>query len=259
VDFATTLLRRFCYSSRPQWDKFGKLISDGRGQHQALLSLGDRFGPDIWDRLKGKRVLDYGCGYGSDVAECASRGIEAVGLEHRQFLVDGARQRAEEAGVNGRFYHTSERDQIAGAFDCILSVNAFEHYLDPAGVLLSMRQLLKPTGGDVLIYFNPPWLHPYGGHCREMTAFPWVHLLFPESAVMRLRSEYYSEKPTCYEEAADGLSRMTIAKFKRVVADSPFTFRDLDLIAIRKFNVVTKIPGVQELFTSAIRAELTPA
>jgi hypothetical protein len=92
-----------------------------------------------------------------------------------------------------------------------------------------------------------------------MTAFPWVHLLFPESAVMRLRSEYYSEKPTCYEEAADGLSRMTIAKFRRVVADSPFTFRDLDLIAIRKFNVVTKIPGVQELFTSAIRAELTPA
>jgi hypothetical protein len=76
---------------------------------------------------------------------------------------------------------------------------------------------------------------------------------------MRLRSEYYSEKPTCYEEAADGLSRMTIAKFRRVVADSPFTFRDLDLIAIRKFNVVTKIPGVQELFTSAIRAELTPA
>jgi hypothetical protein len=75
---------------------------------------------------------------------------------------------------------------------------------------------------------------------------------------MALRSEYYCERPTCYEEAADGLRRMIIAKLKRVVSESPFEFLGLDRIATRRVNLVTKIPGLRELFTSAIRAELVP-
>jgi hypothetical protein len=51
---------------------------------------------------------------------------------------------------------------------------------------------------------------------------------------------------------------MIIAKFKRVVSESPFEFLGLDRIAIRRVNLVTKIPGLRELFTSAIRAELVP-
>ncbi len=257
MSLAARALSSFCYSARPQWDDFGHLRYSSAGQHGETLSLAQRFGPQIWKGLEGKRVLDYGCGYGADVQDCARHGLDAAGLEIREFLVEGARSRAERAGLACSFYHTSERDRLAGAFDCIVSVNCFEHYLDPAAVLKDMSRLLR-LGGLVLVYFSPPWLHPYGAHTRQMSALPWIHLLFPESAVLEVRSHYYDEKPTCYEEAAGGLSRMTVAKFKRVVGGSPFAFRSFELLAIRKMTPMTKIPLLRELFTGAVRAELVP-
>jgi SAM-dependent methyltransferase len=256
MSFAAGLLRRFSYSSRPQWDDFGHLSSCGRGQRYAPLFLPDRFGTEIWKRLEGRTVLDYGCGYGADVIACCMHGIDAVGIEQRQFMVEGAQERASEAGLSRRFYNVDNCASLEGSFDCILSINSFEHYLDPADVLQHMSRFLKPNGGTVLVYFSPPWLHPYGAHCREITPLPWVQFFFPESAIMAIRSEYLNEKPTCYENAAGGLGRMTVAKFERVVAQSPFFFRELELVGIRNLNLATKIPGVRELMTSAIRAEL---
>ena len=258
MPLAARLLRLFCYSARPQWDEFGHLSSYGdEAKSGKMVSLSDRFGPGIWETLKGKRVLDYGCGYGADVLECARHGIDATGLEIRPLLVEGARRRAEKAGVSSSFYQTNEWTGQQGTFDIILSVDCFEHYLDPAGVLEHMRQVAKPTS-VVLVSFAPPWLHPYGGHSREITPLPWVHLIFPERAVVRVRAEYLQEKATCYEEAAGGLNRMTVAKFKKVVAGSPFAFRKLELLPVRNIKVLTKIPALRELFTAAIRAELVP-
>jgi len=251
------VLRAFCYSTRPEWDNFGRLCRDGRGVPPKFLTLPDRFGAEIWDTLNGARVLDYGCGYGADVIDCLHHGINASGFDVRDFVLAAARRQAEGAGVTGPFYRPDESHGLRGAFDYILSVNCFEHYLNPAAVLRHMRWLLKPTG-VVLAYFSPPWLHPYGGHVREMTPLPWVHLLFPERAVMRLRTEYYAENATCYEDAAGGLNRMTVAKFKHVIAGSPFGFRRLELLPIRGIRAVTKIAGLRELLTTAVRAELIP-
>jgi 2-polyprenyl-3-methyl-5-hydroxy-6-metoxy-1,4-benzoquinol methylase len=75
MPLAARLLRLFCCSARPQWDAFGHLSSYGDvAKPGKTASLSDRFGPDIWEILKGKRVLDYGCGYGADVLECAAMG-----------------------------------------------------------------------------------------------------------------------------------------------------------------------------------------
>jgi hypothetical protein len=51
---------------------------------------------------------------------------------------------------------------------------------------------------------------------------------------------------------------MTIAKFERVVVESAFAFRELELVGIGRIDFVTRIPGVRELLTSSVRAELTP-
>src|SRR6185437_212010 len=93
---------------------------------------------------------------------CCRDGIDAVGVERRQFLVESAQQKATELGMGSRFYNVNDCACLAGTFDCILSVNSFEHYVDPAGVLQSMSQFLKPNGGFVLVYFSPPWLDPHG-------------------------------------------------------------------------------------------------
>jgi 2-polyprenyl-3-methyl-5-hydroxy-6-metoxy-1,4-benzoquinol methylase len=253
MSLAASVLRLFCYSSRPEWDEFGHLTSRNQQKVVQEISLTDRFGPGIWEALKGKKTLDYGCGWGLDVIDCAHHGIDASGVEGREFLVEGARQKAKSAGVSSSFYLNSQCPDLAGAFDCILSVNSFEHYLDPTGVLAHMRTLLT-SNGMVLIYFSPPWLHPYGGHLAGMTPLPWAHMIFPERAVMRVRAEYFKGEANSYEEA--GLSRMTIAKFKRAVDSSPFVLRKLELLPARNMKLLTKLPAVRELFTTAVRAEL---
>ncbi len=93
----------------------------------------------------------------------------------------------------------------------------------------------------------PPCLYAL----RRVESTPKENVGGPKTA-----AEYYDEKPTSYQEAAGGLNRMTIAKFKRTVTNSPFVFRSFELLAIRKLNTMTKIPAVRELFTAAVRAEL---
>jgi SAM-dependent methyltransferase len=248
------LLKLVCYSSKPTWDDFGHLTSRGNRQVRSF-SLVDRFGPGIWDEVKGKRVLDYGCGYGIDVVEMRKHGIEAVGLERKPTLIEGARSNAEKAGVWAEFILPHETDGLLGTFDCVLSVNAFEHYQRADKVLNKMHSLLKPDG-NVLIYFSPPWLHPYGAHCQEMTPFPWIQL-FPEKAVMKMRHEFYDETPaTRYEDAGAGLNKMTIARFKHIVEHSGFKFKSLTLTGIRGLQAPTKVPLLREFTTAAIRAEL---
>src|SRR5690348_5513057 len=57
-------------------------------------------GSDIFDRLRGKTVVDFGCGHGEASIELAENGAGAVfGLDIRGEILDGARRKALAAGV----------------------------------------------------------------------------------------------------------------------------------------------------------------
>jgi SAM-dependent methyltransferase len=253
----SNILKLFCYSSRPQWDECGRLRQYPDHTVANVECLADRFGRGIWGTLRGSKVLDYGCGQGTDVIECAQHSIEAVGIEVRPSVLERARQHASAAGVKAEFRSPSDCSDLQGAFDYVLSVNCFEHYLDPAAVLRHMRWFMKPSA-VVLIYFGPPWLHPYGAHLRTLISLPWAHLLFPESTVMGAIADYREDKPKSYMEIAGGLNRLTIRKFLRYIAESPLSLRSFELIPIRGLWPLIKVPGVREFFTSTIRAELVP-
>jgi len=94
----------------------------------------------------------------------------------------------------------SERVAAAGL---AISLDSFEHYEDPAGILQTMHRILKP-GGVVLAAFGPPWFHPYGGHL--FSVFPWAHLLFSEHAMVtwRLACPAKNRKRRCSRPASTG-------------------------------------------------------
>ena len=219
------------------------------------ISLTQRFGPNIWSDLQGLRVLDFGCGDGRHSIELAEHGIEAVGIDIQDRLLAAARAEAQARGLTCTFVNARDSQGLQGKFDVVISVNSFEHFSDPAGVLMQMHGYAKP-GGMVLIYFSPPWKHPYGPHLGFITRIPWPHAWFSESTLMAVRSEYVKDGATRFEDVEGGLNRMTIAKFEALVAESPFQMERLELLPIRGISWFTRNRITREYLCSAVRARL---
>jgi SAM-dependent methyltransferase len=194
-------------------------------------SLGVLLGEEFFERIQDKVVIDFGCGEGGDSVEMAERGARRViGLDLREEVLGPARQKALKAGVQDRcVFATSTSEQA----DVVISVDAFEHFDDPAGILRIMHSLLRP-GGIVFVSFGPTWYHPLGGHL--FSVFPWAHLLFSEEALIRWRSTFKTDGATKFGEVAGGLNQMTIARFEQLVAESSFKLTNLELVPIRRMR-----------------------
>ena len=207
-------------------------------------------GPGFFAEIAGKMVIDFGCGEGDDSIEMVRRGAgRVIGIDIRNDVLNVARQKADEERIGPQCSFATSTNELA---DVIVSVDAFEHFSDPAEILRIMYHLLKPSGA-VLISFGPTWYHPLGGHL--FSVFPWAHLLFAEEALIEWRSTFKTDGATRFGEVAGGLNQMTIARFEALVAGSLFRIDSLELVPIRKVrrfhNRLTR-----EFSTSIVRCRL---
>jgi len=142
-------------------------------------------------------------------------------------------------------------------FDIVISKDSFEHYADPEAFMTTMKQYLEPDG-IMLIGFGPLWKSPYGGHIGFMTTFPWTHLLFPESVILRERRRFRpNEKANKFERIRGGLNKMTFKRYSNIVRTSGLEVEYLktnvsDRRAILIFNVLRRVPFCQEFFTQNV-------
>jgi SAM-dependent methyltransferase len=208
----------------------------------------------------GKKVLDFGCGWGNQAVAMAKNGAsEVVGIDIQWH--DRAQKLAAEHACSDRvrFVDRLQPEEI-GAFDMVLSCSAMEHFADPAGVVAQMKAAVRP-GGLVIISFAEPWFGPRGSHFDGFSRLPWVNLLFPESVVMSARSKFRSDGARYYEEVPGGLNRMSLAKFERIVHNSGMTVEYYRAF-MTKGLPIGRIPVLRELFGSAaaciLRAGLKP-
>lgn len=209
------------------------------------------FGDSFFDLIRGKTVLDFGCGVGCQSVELARIGARRViGLDIQEHVLAEARELARQQSVSEICHFTTSTDELA---DIIISKDAFEHFSDPAAILQRMSELLKPDGA-VLAAFGPTWLHPYGGHL--FSVFPWSHLIFTERALIRWRSDFKADGATRFGEVAGGLNQITIRRFERLVEDSPLRFEHLDTIPIRGIHLL-KHSLLRELGSSIVCCKLT--
>ena len=198
-----------------------------KGKSKLAVLMGDEFFP----KIAGKVVIDFGCGDGNDAVEMAGRGAKRViGIDIREDVLQAARQNAVAKCVQETCLFACSTKELA---DIVVSVDAFEHFGDPAGILSIMNHLLQPTG-EVLVCFGPTWYHPLGGHL--FSVFPWAHLIFSEKALIRWRSTFKTDGATRFSEVAGGLNQMTIAKFEELIAGSPLELASLELVPIKKLR-----------------------
>jgi SAM-dependent methyltransferase len=219
-------------------------IYAGKSKIRTLL------GEQVLEELHGKVVVDFGCGDGHEAIEMAQNGaVQVIGIDNRESALRRARENAKRAGVQDICVFSTEAVRAA---DAIISLDGFEHFGDPAAVLRTMRDILKP-GGTVYSSFGPTWYHPLGGHL--FSVFPWAHLIFSEQALIRWRSDLRSDGATGFAEVEGGLNRMTIARFERLVKASPFGVELLEARPIRKLRFLHN-RLTREFTTSVVRCKL---
>jgi hypothetical protein len=131
----------------------------------------------------------------------------------------------------------------------VISLDAFEHFEDPAAMLRLMEGALKPNA-FILASFGPTWYHPKGGHM--FSVFPWAHLVLAEKALIDWRNHFRENKAQRFK---DGLNGWSIAQFERMVRESPMKLEEFDCVPISSLRSV-HCKLTREFTTSVVQMRL---
>jgi 2-polyprenyl-6-hydroxyphenyl methylase/3-demethylubiquinone-9 3-methyltransferase len=100
--------------------------------------------------LKGKRVVDIGCGGGILADSMARKGAEVLGIDLATKALRVAQLHALEAQTEGVTYREVSAEKLAeeqpASFDVVTCMEMLEHVPDPASVVRACATLVKPGG-----------------------------------------------------------------------------------------------------------------
>jgi 2-polyprenyl-6-hydroxyphenyl methylase / 3-demethylubiquinone-9 3-methyltransferase len=100
--------------------------------------------------LKGKRVLDVGCGGGILAESMARRGADVLGIDLADKSLKVAELHKLETGVSNVNYRFVSAEQLAAeeqaTFDVVTCLEMLEHVPDPAQTIQACADLCKPGG-----------------------------------------------------------------------------------------------------------------
>ena len=100
--------------------------------------------------LKGRRVLDIGCGGGILADSMARRGAEVLGIDLAGKALKVAQLHALEAGTERIEYREVPAETLAAeapaTFDIVTCMEMLEHVPDPSSIVQACATLAKPGG-----------------------------------------------------------------------------------------------------------------
>ena len=223
------------------------------------LSLLRREYSELSTLVKGKRIVDFGCGTGhQSVALAKEEACRVCGIDTGLSALSKAKTLASEIGMEDGKVMFVERPtkEMLGTFDIVISQNAMEHFPDPVAAINEMKSLIRKDG-KILVTFGPPWLSPYGSHMHFFCKLPWLNVLFSGRTVMNVRALYRHDGAKRYEEVESGLNKMTLSKFERIVSESGLVMQYKRYSCIRRQNWLAKISLIRELFVNHVSCILT--
>jgi 2-polyprenyl-6-hydroxyphenyl methylase/3-demethylubiquinone-9 3-methyltransferase len=100
--------------------------------------------------IKGKNVVDVGCGGGILAESMARRGANVLGIDLADKPLKVAQLHAMEAGVANLDYRSIAAEALAneqpGQFDVVTCMEMLEHVPDPTSVIQACADMVKPGG-----------------------------------------------------------------------------------------------------------------
>lgn len=126
--------------------------------------------------LKGKHILEVGCGMGFDSLEFMRRGVRVTATDLTQSAVDVAKRHFELAGYRPEGVHTADVLDLAfpaNTFDGVWACGVVHHTGDTAKAIHEIHRVLKPGGRAMIshMYRRPSWMYYLSKYGRENIEF----------------------------------------------------------------------------------------
>ena len=106
--------------------------------------------------VRGREVLDLGCGTGRHAAWLAAAGARVTAVDFSQAMLDEARRKVSDG--EARFIAHDLHEPLPfpdASFDTVVSGLVLEHLRDLRGFFLEARRVLRPAGRAVVSAMHP--------------------------------------------------------------------------------------------------------
>ena len=123
-------------------------------------------------RLRGKHLLEVGCGMGYDSAEFLRRGVRVTATDLTESAVQLARRHFELGGLVPEAVRVENALDLSfedATFDAVWANGVLHATGDTAGAIREVRRVLKPGGRAIISHFyrKPSWMYALSRIGRE--------------------------------------------------------------------------------------------
>jgi demethylmenaquinone methyltransferase/2-methoxy-6-polyprenyl-1,4-benzoquinol methylase len=141
--------------------------------------------------LPGQRALDLCCGTGDVAFGLAARGVEVIGMDFSQGMLEHAEERNSTSGVTFQWGDALNTELPDNHFDIVTIAYGLRNLADFEGGLKEMYRVTKSGGRMLILDFGRPsfapwrwvystylrWLVPIFGRvfCSDAPAYAYIH------------------------------------------------------------------------------------
>ena len=115
-----------------------------------------------FEKYRGERVLEVGCGIGTDLVRFAKGGAIVTGIDLAQASIDLAKQNFELNGVSGQL-STMNGEALQfeeWSFDVVYAHGVLQYTDDTRKMVDEIRRVLRPGGEAIMMVYNRySWLY----------------------------------------------------------------------------------------------------
>jgi ubiquinone/menaquinone biosynthesis C-methylase UbiE len=113
--------------------------------------------------FRGQKLLEVGCGIGTDLTRFAKGGARVTGVDLAQTAIDLARRNFELNGLTADELRVANGEALPyadAAFDVVYGHGVIQYTADAAQLIREMHRVLKPGGtGIFMVYNRVSWLN----------------------------------------------------------------------------------------------------
>ena len=111
---------------------------------------------------KNKKVLEIGCGLGTDAVNFSRNGADYTGLELSIESLKLAKKRFEVFNLEGKFYEKNAEENLddlgSNSYDLVYSFGVIHHSINPQKIVDNVYKLLKEGGTfKLMLYAEHSW------------------------------------------------------------------------------------------------------